>query len=80
MDGKHSMRLQNVKVYVWTGPNSKSLVLNISQVVLIPQPAKCVDVFVIHSVFFLLISKQTQYSLVLSSLNQSPEKQLERAK
>ena len=22
MDGKHSMRLQNVNVYVWTGPNT----------------------------------------------------------
>ena len=24
MDGKHSMRLQNVKVYVWTGPKANS--------------------------------------------------------
>ena len=22
MDGKHSMRLQNVNVYVWTGPEA----------------------------------------------------------
>ena len=25
MDGKHSMRLQNVNVYVWTGPDTKTL-------------------------------------------------------
>ena len=25
MDGKHSMRLQNVNVYVWTGPQTKQL-------------------------------------------------------
>ena len=28
MDGKHSMRLQNVNVYVWTGPQfARTLVL-----------------------------------------------------
>ena len=33
MDGKHSMRLQNVNVYVWTGPKTSYCVRFNSRVI-----------------------------------------------
>ena len=30
MDGKHSMRLQNVNVYVWTGPKCLAVIAALS--------------------------------------------------